>query len=239
MKVAKSDIFFLCLLGAFSACGKKPEEPPKRVEPAAVPAVSAPVAAKEEPRATPKPKPVKKVAAQKKKPAPAAPSGPTGGTQAGRQAAPQLPQAGTALGQKLPNFSISSLTGQPMSLESEKGKVVLLYFCASWASHCKTMSGAIARWNREYGGDAFVVLGVHISDTPEKAADFADKNNLVNLIALDAKENPLAISYGVTGIPAFYLIGSDGKTLWKHLGVFGMDLEFSVEKQIKKALKLN
>lgn len=244
MKTIKREIIFLCLAGAFCACGKKPEETPKRLEAAPAPA-AAPVAAvlpaavKPQAPPPPAPKPVKKAPAAKKKPAPVLPAGPVAATSASRTAAAKQPEFGTALGQRLPDFSLKSLTGQPMSLSAEKGKAVLLYFCASWTAHCKTMSGALSRWNREYGGDNFTVLGVHISDTPERAADFADKNNLVHLIALDGKENPLAISYGVVAIPAFYLIGPDGKTLWKHLGVFGMDLEFSIEKQIKKALKVN
>lgn len=244
MKNIKRGILFLCLGGALSACGKKPEETPKRLiaaapvaAPAPVPA-AAPAAVKPQMTLSPAPKPVKKPSPPKKKLAPAPPSGPSAATLAARTAAPKQPESGTDLGQKLPDFSLKSLTGQPMSLGAEKGRAVLLYFCASWAGPCKSMSGAISRWNREYAGDNFTVLGVHISDTPERTADFADKNNLVHLIALDGKENPLAISCGVAAIPAFYLIGPDGKTLWKHLGAFGMDLEFTVEKQIKKALAL-
>lgn len=154
--------------------------------------------------------------------------------------AASLPASMTAIsvGEMPPFFLLTDLSGKPMTLSGQRGKVVLLVFAASWCGPCRKMSSALGRWNREYSGDRFTVLGINVSDKSDTAAKFVDEGSIGYPVALDLPGDVTAKSFGVTGMPAFFLMGEDGKVLWRYTGAFaGLRTEFSVEREIRKALQ--
>lgn len=151
-----------------------------------------------------------------------------------------LPASLTAIsvGEMPPFFLLTDLAGKPLTLAGQRGKVVLLVFAASWCAPCKKMSSALGRWNREYSGDRFTVLGINVSDKSEAAAKFVDEGSIGYPVALDLPGDVTAKSFGISGMPAFFLIGEDGKVRWRSAGAFaGLRTEFSVEREIRKALQ--
>ena len=68
-------------------------------------------------------------------------------------------------GERSQPFELANLDGQPVSLSQQKGKVVLLYFWATWCPYCeKELPTAIEQTYRERKDQGFTVLAVNIQE---------------------------------------------------------------------------
>jgi thiol-disulfide isomerase/thioredoxin len=58
------------------------------------------------------------------------------------------------------NFTLQDQDGQPVSLDSFRGKIVVVNFWASWCAVCRSEKPSLERLQDEYGKDNVVVLAV-------------------------------------------------------------------------------
>ena len=71
----------------------------------------------------------------------------------------------------------------------------------------------------KYGDKGFEVVGISLDNTPEECEAFVTQNELpwINLISPKESErgwdNPLANYYGISGIPAAFLLDKEGKVV--------------------------
>src|SRR4030095_1071306 len=67
------------------------------------------------------------------------------------------------VGQKAPELKTLPLwlNSAPLTLESLRGKVVLLQFWAFDCPFCAEATPHVIEWNAKYGKDGLVVIGVH------------------------------------------------------------------------------
>lgn len=63
-----------------------------------------------------------------------------------------------------PPVSGRTLTGQPLSLSSYRGKIVVLNFWASWCAPCRAEAPALARLSRAYQARGVQFIGINIKD---------------------------------------------------------------------------
>ena len=131
------------------------------------------------------------------------------------------------------NFVLKDMNGKDFNLASQKGKVILLDFWATWCPPCKVEIPWFIEFQRTYGPQGFTVVGVSVDDSMAKLKPFADqfKMNYPVLVGdgRDDVKGPKA--YGpMWGLPKTFLIGRDGKICKTHVG-FAQKETF--EKQIK------
>jgi peroxiredoxin len=131
------------------------------------------------------------------------------------------------------NFVLKDMNGKDFSLASQKGKVILLDFWATWCPPCKVEIPWFVEFQRTYGPRGFTVIGVSVDDPMARLKPFADeyKMNYPVLVGdgRDDVKGPKA--YGpMWGLPKTFLIGRDGKICKTHVG-FAQKETF--EKQIK------
>jgi cytochrome c-type biogenesis protein len=126
-------------------------------------------------------------------------------TAAGGTARPANP-----LGMKpAPEIELKTLDGQPFSLASLRGRVVLLNFWATWCVPCRQEIPDLGAMQRDLGARGLVVVGVSADDTPEDVRDFQRaiaQDYTVVLGTADAKS-----SYGVVGLPKTFVIDRAGR----------------------------
>lgn len=109
-----------------------------------------------------------------------------------------------------PVFELRTLaTGETVSLQSLKGRPVLLAFWAPWCGVCKVNSGAVS-WVRRLVGSRAHVLSV--------ATAYESRAEVERYVAEQSAEYPvllghdaLVAAYGVKAYPAYYAIDSDGQ----------------------------
>jgi len=108
-----------------------------------------------------------------------------------------------------PDFSIVSSDGRPISLETLRGRIVLLDFWASWCAPCVRALPSVKKVQKDHARDAFVVVGIS-GDTDGKAwRSFTDKNAMVWPQYWD-DSGKLRRLFDVQAIPTYVLLDAEG-----------------------------
>jgi len=137
-------------------------------------------------------------------------------------------------GQAAPNFRVSTTSGQQVSLENYRGRVLVLDFFATWCQPCRTSIPHLVGMNKKYGPQGLYVLGMSADEDGERAVKaFADKYRITYPIAL-AGESALA-DFGVRSVPVMFVIDKKGRVAEVFRG-FTDDVARSAEQLIKKLL---
>jgi peroxiredoxin len=130
---------------------------------------------------------------------------------------PTMPQVSPP--QTAPDFSLKDASGGDIRLLDYKGKVVLLNFWATWCPPCKAEIPWFEEFQRTYGAQGLVVVGISMDEDGWKAVRpymEASKMNYQVAIGNDA----LAQKYGgVESLPETLLIDRDGSIAGRHVGI--------------------
>jgi len=152
---------------------------------------------------------------------------------AGADAPPQ-PQLAVKVGDAAPDFNLTSVDGNKVTLASLKGKVVLLDFWATWCGPCKAAMPTIQKLHEAYKDKGVVILGVNTWEKNADAArDYMAKKKFTYGCLMNGDD--LAKAYGVVGIPTLVIIGKDGKVAMADMGLSD-DTGASLRKVIDAAL---
>jgi thiol-disulfide isomerase/thioredoxin len=146
-------------------------------------------------------------------------------------------------GKAAPAFSLEDLSGKKVSLDSYKGKAVLVNFWATWCAPCKIETPWIVELRSQYAAQGFEVLGISADDLDlDDAKKLADEKKE---IAHSAEQ--LHISYpvlinggsidkdygGLDELPMSFYIDRKGTVVAVQMGLNSKE---EMEGNIKKAL---
>ena len=118
-------------------------------------------------------------------------------------------------GQQAPLFTLNDAGGKPLSLADLKGKVVLIDFWASWCEPCRAESPNLKTQYKLYKDKGFEIISVSLDTDKDRWLKAIADDGLTWLQVSDLKGyNSAAVrSYGIGGVPSFFLIGRDGKII--------------------------
>jgi len=133
-----------------------------------------------------------------------------------------------------PDFSAKDTAGQPLSLAQYKGKIVLVDFWATWCPPCRDEIPNVVKVYQKYHAQDFEVIGISLDKEGDgdKLAAFTKENGMVWPQYFDGGfwENKLVLKYGVSAIPATYLLDGHGRII--ALDLRGDALDAAVAKAI-------
>ena len=110
-----------------------------------------------------------------------------------------------------PNFTLPTLEGTPLGLDSLRGKVVFLNFWAPWCPPCRHEMPVMEKLYQEFKDSGFEVVAVSVdSKGKEAVASFARELKLTFPILLD-REMAVMHQFEVRGLPATFLIDREGR----------------------------
>jgi thiol-disulfide isomerase/thioredoxin len=116
-----------------------------------------------------------------------------------------------------PQFSLTDISGQKLSLADYKGKVVLLDFWATWCGPCRIEIPEFVQLQKRYRDQGLAVIGISMDDGPAPVREFYKQFNMDYPVALG--DDKLAELYGgILGLPTTMVIGRDGRIYAKHVG---------------------
>lgn len=134
----------------------------------------------------------------------------------------------TMLNTPAPKFSLVDLTGKKISLESLKGKIVIIDFWATWCGPCKASFPGMQKAVNKFANDPnvkFLFINTwenSVEDKKKNAQDFINQNKYTFHVLLD-NDNKVIDSYKVDGIPTKFIIDQNGNIRFKAVGFDGND----------------
>lgn len=136
-----------------------------------------------------------------------------------------------------PAFAFKSNTGEDLSLEKLRGKIVLLEFWASWCGPCRAELPEIKSIWKKYGGDRFTIVGINLDSNRPAFDTFTKQEGLSWPQYYDGLGwgNKISQLYGVYAIPHSVLIDQDG--VIKARGLRGEQLAEVIGEMLSKLPK--
>lgn len=136
-------------------------------------------------------------------------------------------------GNMAPAFSLPDTNGNSISLESYKGRVVLLDFWASWCPDCRRANPYMVELYRRYHNKGLEFIGISLDNKQERwtAAIAADTLEWTHLSSLKGWNCPVAVEYNIHWIPTVVLIDRDGRIVCR--GLEGEALEAKIKETLK------
>jgi thiol-disulfide isomerase/thioredoxin len=138
-------------------------------------------------------------------------------------------------GKLAPTFEATTLDGRPLKLENFRGKYVLFDFWATWCGPCIEEIPWLQAIHDAFGRDErFTILSLSVDEKIDEPRRFQEKRKLPwpQTFLGAGIQGPVPASFGVRAIPAFVLVGPDGKIV-AH-GMRGDDIKKEVARSLGK-----
>lgn len=121
------------------------------------------------------------------------------------------------------NFDVPlvSLTGEAMSMEDFRGKVIFMNVWATWCAPCLAEMPFIQKLFDEVGGDRIAFLMISTDDSRETASRFIDSRDFTFPVYHLSGRMPAP--YTSNTIPTTYIISAEGQVVTVHSGMANYD----------------
>lgn len=137
------------------------------------------------------------------------------------------------LGKMAPAVKAEKIGGGTFSLKSERGKVVVLNFWASWCEPCVVEAPNLSTFAWQERNKGVAVVGVVFNDTVSAASAFATHYGSLYPSVVDPG-GAIANRYGVTSPPTTYVIDAKGRVEVTLLGAVSVAQLERVVKRVER-----
>lgn len=121
-----------------------------------------------------------------------------------------------AVGASAPDWELADADGKLQTLAQYRGKIVVLDFWATWCGPCTEIMPQMQKLHEKYKDRGVAVFGVSSWEKNDPGLLMKEKHYTYGLLL---KGEDIADRYGVDTLPAVYIIGADGRVVYRHQGV--------------------
>ena len=122
---------------------------------------------------------------------------------------PSPPQLAFKIGDSAAAFALKDTARERLTLDSLKGRVVLLDFWATWCGPCRQTMPVLQNLVAEFKDKPVDIIGVNMGErTPDAGKDFMTKKGYTYRCLVEGDD--LATTYGITRIPVIIIIDKSG-----------------------------
>ncbi len=149
------------------------------------------------------------------------------------------------MGKPAPAFALEDISGKKVSLDSYKGKAVLINFWATWCGPCKIETPWLIELRNKYAAQGFEILGISTEGDDlakdDKAGWAKDKAAIAKFVAQQNVPYPILVDGdslsqeygGLDAMPTSFFVDRKGTVVAAQMGLTS---ESDIESNIKKAL---
>ena len=136
---------------------------------------------------------------------------------------------------RAPTFALPSRSGDTVSLDQLRGKVVMLNFWASWCGPCRQEMPLLDQMHKRYSALGFTLVGVNVDANSKDAEEWLSKTPVSFPVLFD-RESKVSKMYDVSAMPSTVFIDRQGAVRYLHRGYKAGD-EGEYLNQIRALLK--
>ena len=131
-----------------------------------------------------------------------------------------------------PDFTVTDLDGNSVSLKDFQGKPVIVNFWATWCHYCAEEMPHFEDVYQQYGEQIHILM-INVQESHDTAKVFIENGHYTFPVYLDGSGSA-AGAYGATGLPATFFIDADGNAVAQARGVLNReDLQQGIDLLIK------
>lgn len=116
-----------------------------------------------------------------------------------------------------PPLALKDIDGKARDLNDYRGKVVIVNFMATWCGPCVEEMPSLQKLRERFRGKGLEVIAVNTGESESKASKFAQDLRIKFPVLVD-QESDAKDAWKVMGIPATFIVGTDGKIAYRILG---------------------
>ena len=125
----------------------------------------------------------------------------------------------THVGKKMPVFKVRDVSGVEFDVEAKKGKVVVVYFWATWCPYCREEMPYLESelWEK-YKSKDFAMIGIARKQTEIEVKKYLKANAALTFPMAADPTGAIFWLFANAALPRIYLVGRDGKILSQEVG---------------------
>lgn len=134
-----------------------------------------------------------------------------------------------------PDFTLTSSTGEPISLSDYRGKIVFLNFWTTWCKYCLEEMPDFQEAYEKYGDDLQILLVNVTTDENtdrEGVIDWYEQFDYTMPMVMD-EEGDVTSQFTIPGYPTTYFIDRDGSVIAYYPGLMSTELIDEVMLEFK------
>jgi cytochrome c-type biogenesis protein len=133
--------------------------------------------------------------------------------------AQQVPApVGLAIGERAPQFSITTIDGQSIQLQDLQGKSVLINFWGTWCAPCRVEMPDLQQVFEQYNGELAIIALAAEPDTEALVRAFQQEMGITFPLAVD-RSNRINQIYSIVSQPSTFILDGAGVIRYRHFGV--------------------
>ena len=122
-----------------------------------------------------------------------------------------------SIGKIAPDFSVSDISGENITLSEIKSEKTILVFWASWCPHCIEIMPVLQEYYNSSTRDELEIIAISVDANKDNFLDAITSHGLIwkNIAKLKGWDGPTIEEYGVVATPTIFILDEDKKILAK------------------------
>jgi thiol-disulfide isomerase/thioredoxin len=117
-----------------------------------------------------------------------------------------------------PDFKLTALDGQPLTIAAFEGKVVFLNFWATWCGPCRAEIPDLIALEDRYKG-RLQIIGLNVDDDQADIQKYVEETGINYPVAMTS--NDVRVQFGgIPALPTSFVLDTAGRVVQKHVGLW-------------------